>query len=262
MHWCLGMYSSASTWAYNVTLRIAVSLFPTRQVDLHFVYPTQSAQLHFTRHPHRAFAPDDHIHIVKSHDVDDEDAVLALATQADAIIITIRDPRDAVASLMLYQKYNFPLSLSIVENSARLCARFAHDRRSLVLRYEAGFSDQVTTLDRIAASFNQQLAPVDRARIFAAVQRKAVEAFIAELPRRPQQMSAHPGDLFDPWTHWHAHHAGRTGEVGRWRQVLNDAQVSEVERRLGEWIDRFAYQRRPVQPSGKPHEELKSYRSG
>ena len=262
MHWCLGMYSSASTWAYNVTLRIATSLFPARQVDLHFVYPTKSAQLRFTGHPHRGFAPDDHIHIVKSHEVDDEDAVLALSTQADAIIITIRDPRDAVVSLMLYQQYNFPLSLAMVEESARMCARFAEDRRSLLLRYETGFSDQATTLDRIAESFNQQLAPVERARIFAAVQRKAVEAFIADLPHRPQQMSARPGDLFDPWTHWHSHHAGRTGEVGRWRQMLNDAQVTEVERRLGDWIDRFAYQRRLAERTGELHEELKSHRSG
>jgi hypothetical protein len=251
MHWCLGMHSSGSTWAYNVTMQIAASLFPTRQVQPHFVYATPQTQLRYVGHTHRALPDDRSIDIVKSHNIDDEDQVAALATHADAIVVTIRDPRDAVVSLMLYQRFQFQHSLSLVERSARLCARFAGEPRSLLLRYETGFADDVTTLDRIAETFKQQLTASDRDRIFASARRSAVEALIAELPRQSKLLSGRSGDLFDPTTHWHAHHAGRTGEIGRWRQMLTETQAAEVERQLGDWLDRFAYQRhqvRQIQP--------------
>ena len=36
------------------------------------------------------------------------------------------------------------------------------------------------------------------------------------------------GDLLDPQTHWHTHHAGRSGEIGRWRRELTQAQADAV----------------------------------
>ena len=235
MHLCLGMYASGSTWAYNVTRQIAASVEPTNLVLGTFVSRfTDTARLQ------QPGCTD----IVKSHEIDDEDAVAALAARAAAIIVTIRDPRDAVTSLMSYHNRDFDGSLSLVEKSARLCARFASDHRLLLFRYEGGFIDDVTTLDRIAGSFHQPLAVADRTRIFASSRRAAIEAFIAELPRRPTSLVnlARPGHLLDPETHWNTHHAGRTGEVGRWRRMLTRAQASEVERRLADFMGRFSYQ--------------------
>jgi hypothetical protein len=40
------------------------------------------------------------------------------------------------------------------------------------------------------------------------------------------------GDRLDPQTHWHTHHAGRTGEIGRWRRELSPAQADAVVERL------------------------------
>jgi hypothetical protein len=240
VHWCLGMYGSGSTWIYNVTRQIAVSVDPTKPVQGDFVSRfIDTARL---EQPGRTY-------IVKSHEIDDEDAVAALSARADAIIVTIRDPRDAVTSLMAYHSRDFDGSLSLVKKSARLCARFASDHRSLLLRYEGGFIDDVTTLDRIAESFHQPLAAADRTRIFASSRRAAIEAFIAELPRRPTSLVnlTRPSHLLDPVTHWNTHHAGRTGEIGRWRRMLTRAQASEVERRLADFMDRFSYQPHNVQ---------------
>jgi hypothetical protein len=236
VHWCLGMYSSGSTWVYNVTRQIAASVDPTKPVQGHFVSVAVDVV---------ALDQLGRTHIVKSHEVDNEDAVVEIAGRADAIIISIRDPRDAVTSMMLYQDKDFDQALSLVEKSARLCARFAGDRRSLLLRYEAGFIDDMTTLDRIAESFQRPLAATHRVQIFASTRRAAIEALIAELPRQPIRLFnvARPSHLADPVTHWHTHHAGRTGEIGRWQHMLTEAQVSEVERLLGEWMDRFSYQR-------------------
>jgi hypothetical protein len=124
--------------------------------------------------------------VLKTHQVENEDAVAALSQGADAIINTIRDPRDAVTSVMsYYPNVDFGNVLAVVEKSARLCARFADDKRSLLFRYEAGFTDDVTTVDRIAGSFPQPLPPTARSRIFAFSRREAIETFIAE--KLPQQ---------------------------------------------------------------------------
>jgi hypothetical protein len=248
VHWCLGMYSSGSTWTYNVTRQIAASVTSVKPVLLHFVSRAADVAL-FERLANTAPQPGG-AHIVKSHEIDDEDAVTALSLRADAIIVTIRDPRDAVTSLMLYQDFVFDRSLSLVEKSARLCARFTGDPRSLLLRYEEGFADDVTTLDRIAASFHRSLVASDRTRIFASSRRAAVEALIAGLPQQPTSLInvARPDRVLDPVSQWHTHHAGRSGEIGRWRHMLTEAQALEVDRRLGDWMDRFSYHREKVQP--------------
>jgi len=242
VHWCLGMYSSGSTWAYNVTRQIAASMDPSKPVQEHFVSGVVDVA---------ALGRPGRTHIVKSHDIDNENTVAEISRRANAIIVTIRDPRDAVTSVMLYQDRDFDRSLRQVEKSAHLCARFAGDQRSLLLRYEAGFIDDITTLDRIAESFHHPLPATERARIFASTRRAAIEAFIAELPQLPvvRINLRRPGHFADPVTQWHTHHAGRTGEIGRWQHMLTEAQVSEVERRLGDWMDRFSYQRHKAQPS-------------
>ncbi len=243
VHWCLGMYSSGSTWAYNVTRQIAASVAPAKPVQGRFVW---SSVLDL-----EALCRSDCTHIIKSHDIDSEHTVAEISRRVDAIIITIRDPRDAVTSFMLYQDRNFEESISLVEKSARLCARFCGDHRSLLLRYEAGFIDDIRTLDRIADTFHEQLNATDRARIFASSRRTAIEAFItSELPRRRYKLVnvQRPGHFADPVTHWHTHHAGRTGEIGRWRQMLTEEQVLEVERLLGDWMDRFSYSRYAARP--------------
>ena len=102
----------------------------------------------------------------------------------------------------------------------------------------------MTTLDRIAAALGGSLSATERTRIFASGRRAAVEALIAELPeQRTTLIDKSSGDLMDPVTHWHTFHAGRTGEVGRWRQTLTEGHLLQVEQRLGDWMDRFAYQR-------------------
>jgi hypothetical protein len=52
-------------------------------------------------------------HILKSHDVDSSQDLIS--RRADVIIISIRDPRDAVTSAMLYQDRPFGGALPLVE---------------------------------------------------------------------------------------------------------------------------------------------------
>jgi hypothetical protein len=232
MHWCLGMYASGSTWLFNVAMNIGAILMPEHPPVGRYI--TDMSEL----------APDEgaigHV-IVKTHDIDDTSAE-ALCRQSSSVLISIRDPRDCVSSLLLYQRYPLEAALKAVEASARCCAQFAGAPRALLLRYEDGFTEQPGTLDRIAATFAGHLSDAERARIFAANSRANVEARIATLGTLATAIHDRAsGDIIDPATQWHRHHANRSGEVGRWRHLLTLADIAMIEQRFGDWMHRFGY---------------------
>ena len=229
--WCLGMYASGSTWLYNAVRLVAARSLLEQAVWSGYVAAAGD------------LPPCDPgvLHLMKSHDLDPATAAL-LDQRAGRILVSLRDPRDAVASLMRHMRHDFGAALARVERSARFCAVYASDPRATVLRYEDGFIDDPATLDRIARLIGGALAPETRASIFAATRRAAIEAFIAGLPSRPSTLRDAPsGDMLDPETQWHAHHAGRTGNVGVWRDLLDDARARRVLRRLGPCLAAWGY---------------------
>jgi hypothetical protein len=230
--WCLGMYASGSTWLFNALLKVAAAIAPDLPRASRFV--ASQGDVGVLRGERRLL-------LVKSHETD-EPAAARLLAEADLVFISIRDPRDGVASVMDYQKRDFAMGLDLTEKAARLCQRLVADKRSLLLRYEAGFVDDPTTLDRLAARLGRALPPGERARIFAETRRPAVERFIAGMDKLPGVLWHPPtGDRLDPVTHWHSHHANRTGEIGRWRRVLTAEQARAVNERMADWMTAFTY---------------------
>jgi hypothetical protein len=108
-----------------------------------------------------------------------------LSARATAILITIRDPRDAVASLMAHNRAPFDLALRATAATTRICGRFATDPRALLLRFEDRFFDDPQTIPRIAATLPGLLSDADRDRIFAETRRGAIDSFIAGLATLP-----------------------------------------------------------------------------
>ncbi len=230
--WGLGMCASGSTWLFNVMLKLAESLAPGLPREGRFA--EGEADVGDLRPARRLL-------VVKSHEIDAPTEVL-LAEASDFIAMSIRDPLDVVASMMQYQKRIFEDALNLTVRTAELCARMATDKRTLLLRYESGFIDDPVTLDRLAIRLGRVLPVVERSRIFAATRRREIERYIAGMARRPDVLiHRENGDLLDPATHWHSHHANRTGEVGRWRWTLTPAQAREVQRQLRSWMEANLY---------------------
>ena len=236
-YWCAGMFASGSTWAFNVMRGMLAGAYPGRAVKGRFV--NVAADLD-------GLDDADAVHVVKSHDMAPEVAA-ELLRRATRLVVTIRDPRDAVTSLMLYQRYRFEQALTTIAKSGNFVAGLVADPRALLLRYESGFIEDAGTLDRMAAWFGTRLPAAERDRLFAAHRRAAVEGLIAGLDDLPQaQRDARSGDIFDPETQWHRHHAGRSGEVGRWRRMLLPGQAAAVEREMRELMARFDYPPAPA----------------
>ena len=232
MHWCLGTYASASTWVYNVTLKVAAALYPDHAIIRGFV--TSRHEIDFPKDSAS-------IQVIKTHDVD-TDSEPFLAQLADTILISIRDPRDCLASMLNYQKLSVDDALGKLERSSAICARLANHPRALLLRYEDSFYDNPHTIDHIARTFDRELETADRNWIFGETRRGAVEALIAGLESLSTVYHhVDPLETLDLATQWHRHHAGRTGEIGRWRRELSESHLCEIEQRLGPFMARFAY---------------------
>jgi hypothetical protein len=236
------MYGSASTWTFNVVQKLAAVLVPDRPVVPHFVNESLAD-----------LDPAAGTLVVKSHATPRGEE---LARRARAIIITIRDPRDALASLMAHNLVPFDVALEVVEASALTCSRFAQHERATLLRFSDRFFDDPATISRIAATFGGTLLDADKARIFAETRREEVENLIArleELPTASTYFNERTGhdDTVDEVTGWHKHHAGRKGEDGRWRRELSPQQVAAVEQRLWKWMERFGYP--PEMPQPPPY---------
>ncbi len=235
MLWCLGMFGSASTWTFNVTRQIAAAVKPDQ--------PPRTMFLDVSA-PCPAVEAGDGTLIVKTHG---SDAARELAERADAIIVTIRDPRDAIVSLMHNNGLPFDVALRMTEVSAWTCSYAMQRGHSpLLLRFEDRFFDDPDTVRRIAALFPARLAAHEGRRIFAALRRDAVDAFIAGMDRLPtthshfNKATGRP-DIYDVDTGWHKHHAGRDAAVGRWRRDLTDDQRRTIEWRMRVWMEKVGY---------------------
>jgi len=237
MHWCLGMYGSASTWTFYALQKLAAVLVPERPVVTRFLEHVAAVEAEGATL------------IVKTHAAP---AYKEIAPHAKKIVITMRDPRDSVASMLAHNKVDFELALNLVESTAMLCLLYAHDRRTTPLKFEHRFYDDPATIDRLAATFDRPLARADRDRIFAETRRAAVDQFIAGLEKLPTVTKLpnqlDPEDMHDLVTGWHKHHAGRKGEIGRWQRELTESQVTAIEEKLRDWMRYFGYTLRTPAP--------------
>jgi hypothetical protein len=231
MFWCLGIYASGSTWIFNASKKIATA--QGRGARLRSGFAANLDDLTFTA--------DAQVAIVKTHDMDIGGAERMRAV-SDVIWLSVRDPRDCVTSLMLYQQFPFEDALEVIKAAAEFCLSVIEDPRTILFKYEDKFFDERATLDTLANGIGQKPLPLaDADRIFAETRRSAVERLIKSFPQLPTVVQPEPGHLVDLDTQWHTHHAGRTGEVGRWRKMLTAQQADVVATTIAEPMIRFGY---------------------
>lgn len=222
------MYASGSTWLFNAARAVAATLYPAQRIAGHFADATTSPRLP------RA------LNVVKTHDLPPA-AARRLAERADVILISLRDPRDAVTSMMQHMALPFPTALERAAASIPLAAGFTRDARSSLFIYESRFTETPETFDSLATALGGTLTEPQRAELFAATRRSKIEEKISRLAELPTAWRNPDGDLLDRDTQWHHHHAGRSGESGRWRHTLTPPEVALTEQKLADFMRNFGY---------------------
>jgi hypothetical protein len=224
------MYASGSTWLFNATRDVAAVLYPDQRITGHFAEGLKGL---------KKLPPA--LNVVKTHDLP-QAAAGFLLERADVILISLRDPRDAVTSMMQHMGESFLQALQRVETSAHFAARFAGDARAVLFPYESGFTESEAAFGQLAAALGETLTQAQRRDLFAATRRSKIEKKISQLTELPTVWrNPATGDVVDTDTQWHHHHAGRSGESGRWRRMLPPQGAALIEKRMAGFMQAFGY---------------------
>ncbi|QYU70134.1 sulfotransferase domain-containing protein [Leptolyngbya sp. 15MV] len=227
---CAGQYGSASTWLYNAAHALLAAEYGPARVHRQFADSTEDLPAQ----------PDQRALVLKSH-VPGAGLRWLLARAGGKAIITLRDPRDAAASLLHRFDFAWPLIAGRIERSAEALPRLAEARLPvLLLRYEEGFADKRHTLVRLARFLG--LSPPDAVLddVFARLRPDAVRSEIARLEAAGAFGPNPTAHSHDRATHWHPGHVG-DGEIGKFARLLTPGQIGDIIRRTRAYQDAFDY---------------------
>jgi glycosyltransferase involved in cell wall biosynthesis len=231
---CFGLHSSGSTWMYNLVREICAA----GSIPFVSTHRDSSANLPWE-------APGAPLIVAKTHNPMADFQAL-IGRSADPVVITLRDPRDAVVSFM--QRFPNSLGASLdqalaaIALSAERLVAVSRLKHIPVFRYEDGFVGSPETVDQVAAMLGVDLAAERRDAILQALSPDEVRETIGRL----EASGAIQGEaVWDRETHWHANHIG-DGKVGKWREALTQAQAQKILDRTREYYQAFGY----AEPSG------------
>jgi len=168
-------------------------------------------------------------------------SLLALAGLTDApILMSVREPKDAVASLMARFSYTFADAERAVAASAAALAQVGSHRANLLLRYEDGFFDDVATVRGVAFHLGLRVSRKTAQQIFDQLTPQQVVRKIAELQERGAFAPDCTATRFDLDTHWHPGHVGER-RIGQFYTALSPSQQLCVAMASRAYCQEFRY---------------------
>ena len=226
----VGLHGSASTWVFNVARELLEASCGAETVAV--CHATEAADVAAARQAGR------HL-VAKTHGWP---GVAAFARdQGAAVIVSVRDPRDAALSLM--QRFGDSLDVAVGGvgrdcGCASACAAAGHP----VLRYEDGFFDDPATLRRIAAHLGVTPGAAVLDAIFARWRTDAVRARAAAVPTLPPEQRSPDGApvMLERRTLVTRTHIG-DGRSGKWREAFDAEPGGRMTRFFAPFLIRFGY---------------------
>jgi hypothetical protein len=157
------------------------------------------------------------------------------------IIVTVRDPRDCVLSLMERFGEPFPRALAGIAQDC-LHASACADAGFPVFRYEDRFFDDPVTVRTVARHIGVDVSESIANEIFERYRTEAVRAFAATVPSLPRERLEGDGKplLFDRVTHITHTHIGDS-LVGKWRDRADVQQRNNMMQQFAAFLNRFGY---------------------
>lgn len=237
---CLGLPGSASTWVFNVCLHLLGR--PQRAMVAAYL---DDRFAEFWQAVNAAEQPVE-MAVLKSHKAEAAIFDFLRAHPTSHCILSVRDPRDCMVSLMERFDFSFEAALAALVKSCRALLRFQRLGVPL-LRYEDNFFQSSQTIADLHRYLGVQQA-VDSALLERLYSPASVRRLIATFDLLPADRIRRIGrDQYDLVSHWHSNHFG-DGLNGKWHTRLSEVQKEQANHVLAEAIDGLGY-REPVEYS-------------
>lgn len=235
---CAGLKSSGSTWLYNAVTQLLEASGVSGTGATLPILPFYADKI--SKFPVEAERSS--VLVIKTHRP--SDALEFAAHSAHArVLITVREPRDAIASLMQRFSHRFePCLKEVSTNAARLVDLFRNEEGA-VLRYEDRFYERSETLESLAHRLDLRVSKTELRRIFSSLTATNVEERISALSKMGAFGTCPTPDSFDTRTQWHPGHIGDR-RIGKYGAVLTPSRQQRVLRAMRDYCAVFGYEMR------------------
>jgi hypothetical protein len=226
---CAGVKSSGSTWLFNVVIAILKQQHKRGVMAFYAdglaMMPPGTDRAQFL--------------VIKSHEPSNALLYLMRLTRG-VLFVTLREPRDVIASLAQRFGHSFEGALTETERQATRTVEIVAQEKAQLFRYERGFTEKSASIDRIAKILEVRLSVAACERIQRSLTRDEVKKKIRLLEKKGSFGAQQNADSFDPHTQWHPGHVG-DGSIGKYKGVLTAAQQKRVLAATQNYRKRFGY---------------------
>jgi hypothetical protein len=166
----------------------------------------------------------------------------ALRTGAAKAVCTFRDPRDCVASDLMFMGLGLEKTILRVNGSLEFLKHYQNTPHILLVRYEDMMADRLGEIRRIARHLNITLDEDSVARVDAKTNIESSKRLCGELKdRSPDKVLNIQSHRVDPETHLHEQHIGNA-RIGRWRDELSADQGRWLTEYFSRWLLLLGYE--------------------
>jgi hypothetical protein len=228
---CAGLPRSASTWAFNIAAALARLSGPRTHVTMVYSDGNGSSE--------DRMLLQEGIVLVKTH-MPSPVLSSAAAWSGASVLLTIRDPRDSVASLMGQFGFGFAEAVRAASASASALLQLARSCTPLLLKYEDGFTSGSDGIDAIASFLGFEITEDIRTELAGEFSREAVSKLVGETKFKEMPDGGLPLPEVNPESQWHPNHVG-DGSIRKFRGVLTREQIAVVEYETRDFSRHFGY---------------------
>jgi hypothetical protein len=208
---CLGLPSSASTWAFNV----ARALASTKDPDMVGVYAE-------TTESFQQKVPAGTVGVLLKAHVIDEALFRTIEATDSPTIITWRDPRDAAVSIAQRSGQNVADPILYIGRSAACILTLMQTKRKnmLVLNYATDYMNRIDTILDIAKCLQIKPPPALVEKLYKSLKTDTLRKSLTSWSKTLEPDSTFNTHV-DMNTHWHKNHIG-DGKSDKWKDISEE----------------------------------------
>ncbi len=231
---CCGMQRSGSTLQFQITSRLVEDAGLGKRVE--WTKPDRFNKLR------KKYAAEEGWKVFKNHNCT-EKMEREFHRQNAIGVYTYRDLRDVYVSTMRKNDVTFEQlwKAKFLEQCLRQYQQWTSLPRVLTSKYETMLVDLPGEVARIAAHLGLRVDAAKCRQIAEEHDLERQKERIEEAKKSGRLKHGYANAYFDPDTNLHTNHI-HSGEVGGWKRVLSDDQVSKIEILGGDWLVANGYE--------------------